>query len=95
MIYLITDTHLGHANMVKYCGRPENFTKLIYNNWAKKVRAADTVIHLGDIAWTAADLQWFVRWAVMICGHPTRRKISIRCAARKDPVISLRWILMR
>lgn len=33
MIYLITDTHLGHENIKKYCNRPDNFEKLIENNW--------------------------------------------------------------
>ena len=77
MIYLITDTHLGHANMVKYCGRPGNFTKLIYNNWAKKVRADDTVIHLGDIAWMAADLQKMMKLPgrkILIRGNHDKRR---------------------
>ena len=77
MIYLITDTHLGHANMVKHCGRPANFTKLIYNNWSKKVRHDDTVIHLGDIAWTEPDLQKMMKLPgrkILIRGNHDKRR---------------------
>lgn len=52
MIYLITDTHLGHRAMINACGRPENFSSLICKNWAKNVKKSDTVIHLGDVSWT-------------------------------------------
>ena len=50
--WLITDTHLGHKNMVKTCGRPENFDRLILDSWRKLVKNNDTIIHLGDVAWT-------------------------------------------
>ena len=49
-IWLITDTHLNHRSMIRSCGRPENFSRLILNNWEKKVENKDIVIHLGDIA---------------------------------------------
>ena len=51
MLWLITDTHLGHDNMVKLCGRPKNFSEMILENWSKMVKPNDTVLHLGDIAW--------------------------------------------
>ena len=31
-LWLITDTHFGHNNMVHLCGRPQNFTRLIMDN---------------------------------------------------------------
>lgn len=51
MLWIITDTHLNHHAMVKSCGRPENFDSIICQNWQEKVKAQDTVIHLGDCAW--------------------------------------------
>lgn len=42
MIYLITDTHLGHQNMLKSCGRPEVFTNLILDNCRKMVKRDDS-----------------------------------------------------
>ena len=58
MLYVITDTHLGHRAMCHSCGRPENFSEQICHNWQNMVNPADTVIHLGDIAW---DEQWLHR----------------------------------
>ena len=34
MLYLITDTHLGHENMKRLCGRPDDFTEQIFANLA-------------------------------------------------------------
>lgn len=48
-IWLITDTHLGHDAMVKYCGRPEDHSTRIIANLQKRVNAGDLLIHLGDI----------------------------------------------
>jgi len=49
-IWLITDTHFGHKNIIKYCGRPNNFEKLISKNLFKSVKWNDILIHLGDVA---------------------------------------------
>lgn len=54
-IWLTTDTHFGHANMVKLCHRPEDFEKRIIDNWYQVVRPEDIVIHLGDVTWHVKD----------------------------------------
>ena len=51
MLWVITDTHINHYQMIKSCNRPENFSYLICHNWRKMVAPTDTVIHLGDCAW--------------------------------------------
>lgn len=61
MIYLITDTHLGHRNMIKNCGRPERFTDIIFDNCRKIVKRDDLLIHFGDVAWNEANLQRFLK----------------------------------
>jgi len=48
-IWLITDTHFNHNAMIPYCGRPENYTELILENWSKVVQEGDVTIHLGDV----------------------------------------------
>jgi calcineurin-like phosphoesterase family protein len=48
--FLISDTHLNHANIATYCDRPPNFTDMIIKRWNERVTWADTVIHLGDVA---------------------------------------------
>lgn len=54
-IWLTTDTHFGHANMVKLCHRPADFEKRIIDNWYQVVRPEDIVIHLGDVTWHVKD----------------------------------------
>lgn len=48
--YIISDTHLGHKNIIGYCNRPWNHEDLIISNWAKTVKWDDTILHLGDVA---------------------------------------------
>ena len=49
-VFLVSDTHLNHANIATYCDRPSNFTDMIIKRWNERVTYADTVIHLGDVA---------------------------------------------
>ena len=52
-IYLISDTHFNHANIIKYCNRPfsdvEEMNKTIIKDWNNVVRYNDTVYFLGDL----------------------------------------------
>lgn len=61
MIYLITDTHLGHKNMIQSCNRPENFTNQILKNCQKMIGKNDLLIHLGDVAWYEEAMQRFLK----------------------------------
>lgn len=49
-IFVISDTHFGHAAMVRYHGRPERFDRVIVENWNRVVGKQDLVFHLGDVA---------------------------------------------
>lgn len=53
--FLISDTHFGHKNIIKYCDRPfvnvEEMEMHLVLRWADTVSADDTVIHLGDFVW--------------------------------------------
>jgi calcineurin-like phosphoesterase family protein len=48
--YIISDTHWGHKNIIKYCDRPENHDELMVHNWINTVGERDVVLHLGDLA---------------------------------------------
>ena len=54
MIYLTSDTHFGHANIIGYCDRPYKDTylmnKALTENWNSVVTPEDTVYHMGDFA---------------------------------------------
>lgn len=54
MEYFISDTHLDHANIIRYCDRPfsnvNDMNKAIVRNWNAIVKPDDIVYHLGDFA---------------------------------------------
>lgn len=53
-IWVTSDTHFNHANIIKYCNRPfssvEEMNETLINNWNNVVSHDDTVYHLGDFA---------------------------------------------
>jgi calcineurin-like phosphoesterase family protein len=50
--FFISDLHLNHANIIKYCKRPfkdvNEMNKTIVERWNSVVKKGDTVFHLGD-----------------------------------------------
>jgi calcineurin-like phosphoesterase family protein len=53
MTYWFTsDTHFGHANIIRYCDRlfksVEHMNDALIRNWNQRVKPADTVLVLGD-----------------------------------------------
>jgi calcineurin-like phosphoesterase family protein len=58
MIYYTSDLHLGHANIIKLCGRPfanvEEMNDCLVKNWNGVVTKDDTVYILGDFAFRSA-----------------------------------------
>lgn len=53
MLYFIGDTHFGHANIIRLCGRPfedvETMDREMIRLWNARVRPEDTVWILGDL----------------------------------------------
>jgi len=51
-VFVISDTHFNHANIIRYCNRPfsstEEMDKTMIKNWNETVSNKDIVIHLGD-----------------------------------------------
>lgn len=48
-IFVVSDTHWNHKNIIKYENRPEDFNEVIIDNWNKMVGEKDVVVHLGDV----------------------------------------------
>ncbi len=86
-IWCFSDSHLGHSNVIKYCGRPENHSEIILENLKNSLTDGDTFIHLGDIC-MGRDVYWHERLMAVI---PTGvEKILIRGNHDKR---SLTWYL--
>jgi len=51
--WLISDTHFGHENIIKYCDRPfanaKEMDEFMETAWNETVADDDTVYHLGDV----------------------------------------------
>lgn len=51
-VFLISDTHFNHFNIIKYCNRPfetiEQMNNTIIENWNKTIKPDDKVFFLGD-----------------------------------------------
>lgn len=51
-IFITSDTHFYHTNIIKYCNRPfesvEEMNEKLIENWNNVVNKYDTVYHLGD-----------------------------------------------
>ena len=52
-IWVTSDTHFGHSNIIKYCNRPfssvEEMDEALIQNWNSVVNKNDTVFVLGDM----------------------------------------------
>jgi len=56
-IFAISDLHLGHANIIRYCSRPfphdavAEMDQMLINNWNFTVQPGDTIYHIGDLCY--------------------------------------------
>lgn len=52
-IWLISDTHFGHSNIIGYCDRPfdnaREMDEAMVERWNETVKDGDIVYHLGDV----------------------------------------------
>lgn len=63
-IFVISDLHLGHKNIIKLCNRPfktlEEMDNTIINNWNKVVSKEDIVYVLGDFAYKGLNAEKYL-----------------------------------
>ena len=81
--WIISDTHFGHTNIIKYCNRPfrsiEQMEDQLIHNWNKTVSKRDQVLFLGDFGF--GEVHQLKKWAqalngdiIMILGNHDRSR---------------------
>lgn len=46
--WIISDTHFGHENIIRYAGRPDDHEQRMLDAWTTLIADDDHVLHLGD-----------------------------------------------
>lgn len=64
-LWLISDTHFGHRNIIRYGERPESHEAIMLSNWIERVGEDDQILHLGDVTMGAP-----ARWEKIISRLP-------------------------
>jgi calcineurin-like phosphoesterase family protein len=58
-IFLISDKHLWHDNIKRYCNRPDDYVERITKNWDDRIRPQDIIVDLGD---SSFQFKRFAEW---------------------------------
>lgn len=65
MIYYIADPHLGHENIISFCGRPfssaEEMDKMLIANWRAVVQPNDDIYVLGDLIFKSPNPEAYLK----------------------------------
>lgn len=70
-IWLVSDTHFQHENIIRFCNRPftnaKEMDEALIHNWNSTVKPTDIVYHLGDIGF--GDKQGLLNIMNKLSGH--------------------------
>lgn len=90
--FFISDTHFGHENIMKFCGRPfqtpADMDAEMIRRWNAKVTNDDTVYHLGDFCFGRGVETDYKR---KVFGSLNGRKVLIKGNHDHSDVRSLPW----
>jgi calcineurin-like phosphoesterase family protein len=89
-VYIWSDLHLGHGNIIRYCDRPltdvAEMNAVLLHAWKTTVKNGDTIIKLGDVSLKLSKEYL----ATVIHRLPGHKILVMRNHDRKKPV---RWWL--
>lgn len=74
-IWLVSDTHFGHENIIEYAKRPFScageMDAYMIEQWNARVKPSDHVYHLGDVTMERSSNRkaWFVGLMKSLHGH--------------------------
>jgi calcineurin-like phosphoesterase family protein len=85
--FIVSDTHWDHANIMKYCNRPQasvaEMNADMFKKWNDTVAPDDEVFHLGDVGCWFKDSSWIKTFLpnlhgkkFLIPGNHDRRLLS-------------------
>lgn len=74
-LWLISDTHFGHKNIIKYQQRPESHDVIMLGEWIRLVPETAQILHLGDVFLGKQGNP--ARWA-LVCGRLPGEKYLIK-----------------
>lgn len=96
MIYIIADTHFGHANIIRHCNRPfssvEEMDEALIANWNSVVSPDDDVYIVGDFAYKVEHPE---RYADMLNGRKHLITGNHDRKNLKDPEFRKRFVEIR
>jgi calcineurin-like phosphoesterase family protein len=68
--WIVSDTHFGHKNIVKYCNRPMDHNEIMKREWLKAIKPGEPVLHLGDVSvWYGPDMDDWHRKVSLLPGE--------------------------
>lgn len=71
-IWVVSDTHFNHENIIKYCNRPFSdvwdMNEILIQNWNAVVKDSDIIYHLGDV-YMGDGAHWFQSIAPRLRGR--------------------------
>lgn len=73
--WLVSDTHFGHKNIIKFQQRPESHEVIMLSEWIDAVREDDDILHLGDVFMGKQGSPG--RWASVVARLPGRKYLLL------------------
>jgi calcineurin-like phosphoesterase family protein len=95
-IFVTSDTHFGHKNIIKFSNRPyenvEQMNKALIDNWNSVVGKNDIVYHLGDVSFanpnkTKDILDQLNGKIILIRGNHDQSAVHDVCKTRFESIV--------